>query len=209
MVSQLGSLAPDLVTPTFLVLFTPSAATQVAPVVPASSGNVTATGVEWFPESGAVPSLSSILRVAVEPLFPCIGFCAVTPYGDEHQDSSGCVKLLSSSAAVALGTDLLAPAGVSVFFQAPDLAAMDASALSMLGGPSSSSFMVEEDSLCRFWWFLLIENTWPLSLLKLLLQDILQALCSIFLTLVQVRVDKREVLRSQSPLIALRTSILC
>ena len=146
MVSQLGSLPPELVTPTVPVVVTPLAVIQVDPVLSASSGEVAATGGQVFPESGVVPSLSSHRRSVVEPLFPGIDSCAVALDGGQRQDSSACVQVLSSSDSVLAAADMLAPNGVSVFFEPPDLASMDASTFSVLGGPSASDLMVEAGS---------------------------------------------------------------
>ena len=145
-VSQLFSMSPALVTPAVPVVVTPLAVIQVDPVLSASSGAVAETEDQIFPRSGVVPSSSSHRRSVVEPLFHSLHSGAVARDGVHQQDSSACVQVLSSSDSVLAAADMLATTGVSVFFEPPGLASMDASAFSMLGGPSASTLMVEEDS---------------------------------------------------------------
>ena len=105
MVSQLFSLPPALVMPTVPVVVTPLPIIQVDPVLSASSGEAVSTGDQVFPGSGVVPLLSSHQRTVVEPLFHDLDFCVVSLDGDQQQDSSVCVQVLSLSGSVLVAVD--------------------------------------------------------------------------------------------------------
>ena len=141
-VAQVGSLAPGLVMPVMVAQLGSLAPGLVAPVVVSQLGSL-APGLVMPTVPAAFPLLAA---TQVAPVVPASSG-NVTATGGEWFPETGVVPSLSSIRCVAVvGVGLLPPAEVSVFFQAPNLVALDASAFSMLDGSSVSSFMVEDDS---------------------------------------------------------------